>query len=331
MKLQQSSFAGIIKELHTQKYNTFLLYGNEPALISEYVFSIRTALKNTHEFVKISPDDPNYLSQSMGELFTDSMFGEKKAVYIENYKKTDYRKITEILEKIQSTDENIFIISQDSTLEATNSIRKLAESLPHCACIGVYAESLSVMKSQIQSLLNERKIIASTEVVMLLCEIVNPSLILGEISKIETFLLNDEQKVLTKEMVLKLVNQNTDSNIFELPIVIFEKDLMKSLAMIDTFYKNDEDPFPVFFGVQSYVKKLYAVQNAIASGEQLEMLLKIHGIHFGQVPAFKKHIQNYNLKALLKILEQINSMEKNIRFGKEFAFNCIKNFAMNLC
>ncbi len=331
MKLQQSSFAGIIKEIHTRKYNTFLLYGNESALISEYVFSIRTGLKNTHEFVKISPDDTDYLSRATNELFTDSMFGEKKAVYIENYKKTDYRKITEILEKIQTTDDNIFIISQDSTLEATNSIRKLAESLPNCACVGVYAESLGVVKSQIQNLLNERKIIASTEVVTLLSEIINPALIAGEISKIETFLLNNDTKTLTQEMVLKLVSPNTDSNIFEFPLAIFEKDLGKSLAMIDNFYKNDEDPFPVFFGVQSYVKKLYAVQNAIASGEQLEMLLKIHGIHFGQVGTFKKHIQNYNLKSLLKILEEVNSMERSIRFGKEFAFNCIKNFAMNLC
>ncbi len=330
MKLQQSSFSGVIKELRTRKYNIFLFYGNEPALIGEYVFSIRTTLKDTHEFVKISPDDTDYLSRATNEFFTDSMFGEKKAVYIENYKKTDYRKITEILEKITKNDENIFILSQDSTLEATNSIRKIAESLPNCACIGVYAESMAVVKSQIQGLLSERKITASTEVLSLLCDIINPALIAGEVAKIETFLLSLEQKILTAQMVLQLVNQNTDSNIFELPLVIFEKDIGKSLAMIDHFYRNDEDPFPIFFGIQSYVKKLYSVQNALASGEQLEMLLKIHAIHFSQVTTFKKHIQGYNVPKLLTILESVNSMERNIRFGKEFAFNCIKSFAINL-
>ncbi len=332
MKLQQSSFAGTVKELQAKKqYNTFLFYGNEPALIGEYAFAIRTALKETHEFVKISPDDTDYLSRATNELFTDSMFGEKKAVYIENYKKTDYRKITEILDKIQSHDENIFILSQDSTLEATNSIRKLCESLPNCACVGVYAESVGVVKLQIQNLLKEKQITASTEVIMFLCETINPSFVTSEIAKIETFFLSETNKTLTQEIAMKLVSQSTDSNIFELPLMIFEKNLPLSLATIDSLYKNDEDPFPIFFGIQSYIKKLYSVQNAIASGEQLEMLLKIHSIHFSQVGTFKKHIGLYNLQSLNKILHSINSMERNIRFGKEFAFNCIKNFAMNLC
>jgi len=339
MKVQQSSFANIIqdikqdiKKLPTKiQYNSFLFYGNEVALIAEYSFSIRTALKATHDFVKFSSDDPNYLANTSNELFTNSMFGEKKAVYIENYKKTDYRKITEILEKITAKDENILILSQDSTLEPTNSIRKIYENTSHFASIGVYGETQSTIQTQVKNLLSERKINFTHDVLTTLCEIINPALIQSEILKIETFLLNKENKTLTESIVLKLISQNNDVNVFEFPAIIFARNLQKSLSIVDKLYENDDDPFPIFFAIQSYARKLYLIQNAISNGEQLEMLLKIHGVHFSQVAIVKKHLQTYNILKLIEIITTINSMERDMRFGKEFAFNSIRRFILFIC
>ena len=329
MKLQQSSFSQSIANKNIQ-HNVFLFYGSEFAIISELIFSIKTTLKTTHEFTKISQEDTDYLSKASNEFFTYSMFGEKKIVYIENYKKTDFRKINEILEKIPKENENILILSQNSTLEATNSIRKICESTPHFASIGIYGESENNIKTQIKNILNTKQIICNQEALNFFSQIINPSFISSEISKIETYFLNQNEKILTKELISKLINTSNSPDIFTIPILILEHNLPKFLHSIDTIQQEQEDPFPIFFAIQSYIKKLYLTQTSLSNGENIETLLKIHSIHFSQIETFKKHLQEYKIPQLSQIITKLNSLEAITRYSNTIAFNAIKHFAITI-
>jgi len=45
----------------------------------------------------------------------------------------------------------------------------------------------------------------------------------------------------------------------------------------------------------------------------------------------KKHLNNYNLKQIVNIIEKLNTLETQTRNTTTIAYNSIKNFAVNLC
>ncbi len=334
MKITQSNFNNFVQTLaEKQHIKVILLYGNEEAIILEYTHTIKEILK-TYSFQNIDNENPNYLQELGNEMFTDSMFGENKILCIHNFRKLDGKKITDILSKIDTTCHHILILTQTTTLDANNSIRKLCETTSHFASIGIYAEGEATIKTIAKNLMESLHMHYEPNVLDILAQMFtnNSSVMKQEIHKLQTYLLSSPQ-IITQEIIRKVLDSNQQENIFEIPAYLLEKNLKKTLDILQNAQLNDIHPTMVFTGISNYIKKLYFIKKALLQPqpENIEILLKKNGIFFQQVGIVKKHLNNYSVAQIINIIEKLNTLETQTRNTTTFAYNSIKNFAVNLC
>jgi DNA polymerase III delta subunit len=147
MKVQQANISQFFAELSKANgAKAVLFYGTEEALILDYVLTIKK-LKKSFIFENLDPETENYLQNLQTELMTDSMFGESKLLYIPNFKKTDGKKLTDILKNVAENSPHLVVITSISGLDASNVLRKMFETVGHFAAIGVYAETDVALKN----------------------------------------------------------------------------------------------------------------------------------------------------------------------------------------
>lgn len=312
--------------------NVVLLYGTDENLILEKVHEIKAQLKD-YIFTIIEPET-DYISYLTNEVLTSSMFGEKKLIHLHNFRKLDGKKITDFLSRIHNDCQNVVILSHPTSIEATNSIRKMCETEKHFASVGIYPESGVAVKQVAVQILQDLKIDFEPTVPEVLSQMFagNSSTLKQELYKLSLYMLSNPQKV-TTQLVTMVINGSTQENIFDIPPLLFNKNLGKALQVIESAQVQDESPVVVFTAISLYIKKLYAIKKELSKPNaiSIEILLKKHGVFFNQVADFKKHLAMISNKNLSIILGNLNNLEIATRFSTKTAYNCIKNFAVNLC
>ena len=333
MKVLQSNISQFFADISkNQSTKAVLLYGTEEALILDYVLTIKK-LKKSLVFENLDAENETYLQNLQTELTTESMFGENKLLYIHNFKKTDGKKITEILKHLTPQSGNFVVITSLSGLDTTNTVRKMFESIGHFCAIGVYAENQATLKNLAKSTLDSLKLQHTPEVPDIISQMFanNRSILKQEIYKLYTYNLN-KNHIITPQIIEQVLNEEADLNIFELQTTIFEKNTKKTLQILNNAQEKEISPIIIFATIAGYVKKLYIIKNTIAkpNSENIDILMRNHGVHFSQSANMKKHINTYSNKQIVQIISKLNTLEAQIR-NPNLAYNYIKNFAIEQC
>lgn len=334
MKVLQANisqfFAGLAKSSETK---AVLLYGTEEALILDYVLTIKKIKKHL-VFENLDPENSQYLQAFQNEIMTQSMFDDGKLLYISNFKKTDGKKLTEILKNLTPDSQNFIVIASTSGLDASNTVRKMFETLGHFAAIGVYAESDAVLKTLAKQTLDALKLQYTPEIPEMISLMFsnNRSILKQEIYKLYTYNLNKNQ-IITPQIAESVLNAEADLNIFAIQNSLFNKDVKKTIKILNEAQIAETNPIVVFATISNYAKKLYIIKNTIMkpNAESVDILMRKHGIHFAQAPSMKKHINSYSNKEIVKIISKLNNLEAQTRASTKMAYNCIKNFAIWQC
>ncbi len=334
MKITQGGLAKFLANLKfKQEHKVILLYGNEEALMLEHIHSVHKALPS-YSFMNIDAENSSYLQEVSNEMLTNSIFGESKILHLHNFRKLDGRKITDILSKIDEKSPHILLLSHPTTLEATNSIRKFCEKTSHFISIGIYAETDASLKTTAKTLMDELHLHYDENIPMIISQMFtgNSTVMKQEIFKLHTYLLSDTQTI-TPQLLVKVLQEDSHSNVFEIPVMLFDKNIKKSLTAIENAQKHDISPVIVFTSISNYIKKLYNIKKALskASPESIEMIMRKNGIFFQQADSIKRHTHKYNIQQMSQTISALNKLEIQTRNSTKFAYLCIKNFAINLC
>jgi DNA polymerase III delta subunit len=252
MKVQQANISQFFAELARSQGSTaqsakaVLFYGTEEALILDYVLTIKK-LKKSLIFENLDPETENYLQSLQTELMTDSMFGESKLLYIPNFKKTDGKKLTDILKNVAENSPHLVIITSISGLDASNVLRKMFETVGHFAAIGVYAETDVALKNLAKQTMESLKLQHTAEVPELLSRMFsnNRSVLKQEIYKLYTYNLSKSQ-IITPQIVHEVLSAEADLNIFQLQNTIFEKNIKQTIKLLNEAQASEMHPTVVF-------------------------------------------------------------------------------------
>lgn len=334
MKVTQANLHTVIKSIKEKNnINVILLYGNEEALILDFLHTLKVSLSE-YILQNIDSEGTTYLYDLNNEINTQSIFGDKKILFLHNFNKKDGKKISEILSNIEPSIQHITVISYIGSLEATNTVRKICEATPHFVATGIYAETQAFIEKTAKTILDELKMQYVPTIPQLLSTMFlsNSTVMKQEIHKLYLYLLPDLPKV-TEDIVYKVLQQDSHENIFDLPIFICEKNTNKALTILENAQSSDVNPIVVFTGISLYIKKLYFVKKALTqkNPESIEILLKKNAIFFQQESFFKKHLSKYTLTQIVSIIEKLNLLEAQTRNTVPMAYNCIKNFVVNVC
>lgn len=333
MKITQNNLPQFFADLtKSQATKAVLLYGSEESLILDYVITIKKILKD-YLFETIDTEKENYLQSLQNEISTESIFGEQKLLYINNFKKTDGKKLTDILKNITQQSKHFIIISSTG-LDTTNTIRKMFETVSNFASIGIYAENDAILQSLAKYTMDTLGIQYEPSVPKTIASMFsnNRSVMKQEIYKLHTYNLNTNY-IVTEQMAKNVLNEESESNIFDLQTTIFEKDLRRTLDILNNAQEHGVHPNIIRSTLAEYVKKIYIIKRSLLlpNTENIDILLRNNGIFWQQVPIIKKHINHYNMAQVVEVLSKLNILELQIRNSTKLAYNYIQNFAINQC
>ena len=332
MKVTQSGITKFL-EGNASKTKVILLYGTEEALMLEQVNVIKNTLKS-YEFNGIDATSDDYLLELTNEVLTNSMFGESRILHVHNFRKLDGKKITDLLGKIDENCPHLVVLSHPTTIEATNSIRKLCEATPDFASIGIYAETDANLKETAQKIIASLGMVFEPQAIAMLVQMYhgNGSVLKHELEKLSIYLISEPQTV-TVELLAKVLQSDTHANVFDIPSMLMDKNTKSVVEIIDNAQIHDVSPIVIFATIANYVKKMYFIKRALTmpNAESVDILLKKHAIFFQQASTFKKHLGMYNIAQITNIVSKLNTLEVQTRSSSQMAYNSIKNFAVNVC
>lgn len=334
MKLTQNNIPQFFTDLAKSKTTkAVLFYGGEEALILDYVMNIKDILKN-HLFETIDAESESYLQNLQNEINTESMFGEQKLLYINNFKKTDGKKLTDILKNITPENNNFIIITSLTGLDTTNIVRKMFETVGHFASIGVYAENDATLKSLAKSVMDNLGMQYEPSIPEIIARMFsnNRSIMKQEIHKLHTYNLNTNY-IITEQIAQNVLSEESESNIFDLQTTLFNKNLQHTLNILNNAQEHGIHPNIVWSSLAGYIRKIYIIKRALLlpNAESIDILIRNSGVFWQQVPTLKKHINHYSMSQVVEIISKLNTLELQIRNSTKLAYNYIQNFAINQC
>jgi DNA polymerase-3 subunit delta len=317
-----------------------LVYGVESGLVSIRSKKIAT---------KIAPDlsDPflvvnlneKQLDEDKGRLADEfaaiSMLGGRKVIIVDGG-----NKITESLKIIFEPAKNQkdfkivgdnFIVILAGDLDKSSSLRKFAEGSSYIAAIACYEDDAATIATIIRQKFKEQNFTFDNDAVEILLDKFgkNRQIILNEIDKLILFM--GEKRHITAGILQENIADVTDISAFQFVEEFANRDVRKSIFCLEKIFAEKTSPITIIRFLTNYFGKLSLVQDNIKNGSSLDLEMKIQNIFFKQQPAFKKHLNIWNQKAIANLLVKLQDLEikcKNSNSDSELLLSAFVGFVL---
>tara|TARA_B100000029_G_scaffold516098_1_gene626879 strand:- start:124 stop:1143 length:1020 start_codon:yes stop_codon:yes gene_type:complete len=310
------------------KYNFFLLYGENFGLKKEIKELIKAETKQKNDEVEITSfyedeilsRDENFYNFA----YTDSLFGGKKIIIINEATDKIIKKINNIYDK---NSKDIFFIISSGILEKKSKLRNFFESEKETLCIPCYLDNEKDLEFIAISELKKNNIVLSREILNLLVEKSNSDRenLRNEIEKIKSYALN--KKTLEFDEIKSLINFSGDykSDIFVNECL--SGNILKYKKIISELYENTVNQILVLRILSNKVNRLQKMKENKPEKTNLDELINSArpAIFWKEKPLIKKQLSIWSLNELKKIIVEINNTElqckKNPQISKIIFFN----------
>jgi DNA polymerase-3 subunit delta len=249
-------FNGLLKEIQKNKFApVYFLIGEEPYFIDKITQKLESSV--VEESLRGFNQDIIYGNEATGAklsglLRSYPVMAPQRLVILKEAQKMKKDEL-EILETYfrKPAESTVFVIAYKDSPKKLDGRSKLAKTLKANPNVIRYFESKKIYENKIgeyiRGMLSDQDLHTSDVGVQLLSDAFGTqlSLLEKEIEKLAIQLRFLKQKELTKEFILDYVNIDRDYNVYELQDAVGNRNLFKSLQIVDQMSRNFGDNSPV--------------------------------------------------------------------------------------
>tara|TARA_Y200000002_G_C22653947_1_gene652613 strand:+ start:55 stop:1020 length:966 start_codon:yes stop_codon:yes gene_type:complete len=280
----------------------FFLYGDEHALCYK---SKHHCLKDQDlqllEKIYLDLDDDNFESLLDQSLMSNSLFNEKKAVFISLNKNRLNKELIKKFQKILEYDtENILVVEILSLTKKTiekDLINNIEGDAIFIDCFPPFElEFKNFLKSNLPSYLNK------TEHIQVFLEMYegNFSALLNDLEILKILEIDNE------EMAMKVFSNNGNKNNYKLIEHISKRDTKLALSVIESMKRNDRNSVALLIWILS--RDINAIKH-VSQGKNIRSL----GIWENQVQWYKEISSRITAKTIDKLVNEVNIVDRKFK------------------
>lgn len=321
----------IIKPYEFRKINLinnkiFLLYGKNEGHKKDIINNIS---KGTNQFLSYEQDEiinnPNLLFEN---IFSGSLFDEKKAIII----KRANDRFLNIIEKIdqEKIQDSVIILIADN-LEKKSKLRLKFEKEKSYICMAFYQDNEQILVKLASDFLKNKKISISTSMINSITKKCNGDrdVLFNELNKIELYSKNG--KVITEEIISKLINLIENHSITELVDNYLAKNNKKIINILNENNFSNEDCIAITRMFLAKAKRLLNLTKEYEKNNNIEQTISSARppIFWKDKDITKQQIYKWNSENVEKLIYKLNSLELHIKKNINLAINLIMDFILN--
>lgn len=317
-----------LKNINFENHKFFLFYGENDGAKNE---EIKNIIEKNSDRELIKYDEKEILQTNdffYNEIFSQSLFGNKKILIINRASE----KLTDVI--ITILEKNIIdtiIIINSSILEKKSKLRKLFEKEKELICIPFYKDTENTLISITQRFFTEKKLNISRSNINLLINKCNGDrgILKEELKKIELF--STYKKKITSEEIIKLVNLIENFSISELADNALAKNKKKTISILNENNFNSEDSIIILKTFLLKLKRILKISEAYLKDKNLE-----NAINTAKPPIFWKdkeiikiQVSTWNSIQIKELIYQISDLELKIKKNQNNSMNLTTDFILD--
>ena len=308
----------------------YLIYGESFRLIEE---EIKKIIKEETNIVTL---DLNLVSLEdvLIEATYVSMFEEKKILIVKN---ADFfgsgKESEENIEKFLQYVNNpvplttIIFTSYDKIDLRKKVTKNFKEKYKIISVSNITFDDLTI---KIRNYVKKNGFKISTETIQFImnCCQNNFDLIYNELNKL--FLYYSEPQEIIFEDAKNIVSRSLLDNNFKFVEVVIEKNMLKSLKILDDLYAIKVDPIALLMLLAREYRLMYSVNILMSEGYRKNVVAKELGLQEWQVDKILKNVSKYYNDELSYYLKRLSILDFEIKSGKADKFLVLKTFLLEL-
>lgn len=295
--------------------NFYILYGLDKSLIKNELNKLIEQI-NTKDIITY---DLNTISieEIIDDASTISMFSSKKLIIVENSNFLCANKTLDCIEKLENyltsynSDTHIIFIVNKESIDARKKITKLIKEKGEIIELNKIDDNYLI--DYITSILKQNEFKIEDINYFLNKTGKNLNNIKNELEKL--LIYKTDTKTITNEDIDKISIKVLESEIFILSDAIIERNIPKSLELLNEFLNNSYDEMQIIMLLVSQFRFLFQVKRLINKNKNEEEIAKILDTKPYRIKLTKKKLYNYNEQTLLNYIKKLAKIDHDIKLG----------------
>lgn len=324
----------ILKNYELNKINfksnyLILFYGNNNGLKLEEINKILYRNQNFKKLIFFERDILINENSFFDEIFSGSLFDEKKIIIINNVSE----KILKIIDQIENKDiQDIILIFNSEQLDKKSKLRAKFERQKNLICTAFYPDTEEILIKIAYNFFKEKKISISQSNINI---IVNRSdlkreFLYNELNKIEFLSLT---KTITTENIMKLSNLANDFSISELVDNCLAQNKKKAFYILNENNFSLDDSIIILRTFVTKAKKLSKLITEFKKNSSIEKTISASKppIFWKNKELIKKQIITWSSLEIKKLLFDLNKIEYQCKKNLDNSIKIVTNFIIQSC
>ena len=315
-----------VSKINTKQFPLILFYGQNNGAKEEEISNITRLNKdikpNIYEEKQILENQEIFYN----EIFSNSLFDEKKIIIVK--RTTD--KLIKIIEEILEKELSSFLLILDAgNLEKKSKLRNFFEKNKKLICIPFYPDNISQLTQITNNFFKKRNISIAQSNINL---IVNKSngdrgILKNELQKIEMFLHNNK---LNSTNLLKLINIAENYSISELVDRCLAKNERKINNILSENNFSNEDCIIIVKTFLNKSKKILKLSSEFEKNKNMDLTISSAKppIFWKDKEITKKQITKWKPNKIKKLIYELNDIELQIKKNLNISINIITDFIL---
>ena len=312
-----------IDKKNINKFNLFVLYGENEGLKKEIIDKI----KNSQKGKEIKFEETQILKNRLefySEINNKSLFDEKRIFQLERCTEKISDLVIEICENITED----LIIVNCGLLEKKSKFRNFLEKSDHAIIIPTYKDNTQSLVKIAKKFFDERRVNISYETLSLLANRCNGDrgYLNHELDKITNFL--SDKKVISLKEISALTNLSENYSANELVDASLSINVNKTREILNENIYSQEDMFLIIRVFLQKSKKILNLLENIRGGKGIEEAISDYKppIFWKDKPIIKKQLQIWTFERIQNLIVKINEIEFKIKKNNSLALILMKDF-----
>jgi len=317
----------------------YLFMGEESYLVDRCLKEIKKSLAVDDLNMEIFYSPDSQAEDILNSLCTLPFLSKRRMIVVKDVNKmkvVDAEKLTVYLSNIVETSCFVLLYSANLRREAFAGRREFMNKCiasENCICVDCRKQYESEIREFIKSEFERRGKIVSDDVILRVLDVNNPDLldISNEIEKLSLFVGKDKKDV-NRDDLEKVSGYTKEANIYTLVSYLKERDLKKSMFVLERLLKEGEEPLTVLSAVSSSVRKMISAKSAIEeqkiSVDKAAFKLRIPNF---SARFFFSNLKKHSAERLKKSLKIILKADAAIKTGNTDALSALDRVVLFIC
>lgn len=297
--------------------NFYLLYGEDKAILNKEIDDLKKKLSiNEDDVIGYNIENVNDI---INEALTVSMFSLNKFIIIDSMSYLSDKKEVENINLLEdyfnhyNSNSYLVFVSHKDSVDSRKKLVKLISGKGEVK--KVEASSDYLKKYVLDYLTSNGYKMSNFDITYLLTRVGNNiDNVTNELDKLMLYKIDD--KIITKDDITKLVEENIDNTVYDLVSAILKNENSKAIKLYNNFTDNGMDSSQIIAVIASQIRLLFQVKRLYNKGKSNDEIAKI--LEFKSVYRVKYILSDsyyYTEEDLLKYLSKLSDLDRDIKLG----------------